>query len=136
MHVVLKPSPSVSHKYRVILPSKRAIDFGQKSVQYYTDHGDARLMRAHLIRKGAVIPKKLRIETNRSEIHRGMLGVDKSEKEDWEDFFRAEYWERWMLLSYPDVNKSKLYMTMTKGVLFMPQSEDLWFCEDSIFKDL
>ncbi len=136
MHVVLKPSPSVSHKYRVILPSKRAIDFGQKGVQYYTDHGDARLMRAHLIRKGAVIPKKLRIETNHREIHRGMLGVDESEKEDWEDFFRAEYWERWMLLSYPDVNKSKLYMTMTKGVLFMPQPEDLWFCEDSIFKDL
>jgi len=93
MHVVLKPSPSVTHKYRVILPSKRALDFGQKGVQYYTDHGDARLMRAHLIRKGAVI--------------------------HWEDFFRAEYWERWMLLSYPDVNKAKLYMTMTKGVLFM-----------------
>src|SRR5210317_1942808 len=80
MHVVLKPSPSVVHKYRVILPSKRAIDFGKKSVQYYTDHGDAHLMRAHLIRKGAVIPKKLRIETNHHEIHRGMLAVDESER--------------------------------------------------------
>jgi len=117
----------VTHKYRVILPSKRAIDFGQKSVQYYPDHGDARLMRAHLIRKGAIIPKKLRIETNHHEIHRGMLMVDESDKEDWEDYFRADFWERWMLLSYPDVNKAKLYMTMQKGVLFMPQPEDLWF---------
>jgi hypothetical protein len=135
MHVVLKPSPSVSHKYRVILPSKRAIDFGQKGVQYYPDHGDARLMRAHLIRKGAVIPKKLRIETNHHEIHRGMLGVDESEKEDWEDYFRADFWERWMLLSYPDVNKAKLFMTMQKGVLFIPTPNDFLFCKED-FKDL
>ena len=127
MHVVLRPSPSVSHKYRVILPTKRAIDIGKKGVEHYPDHGNARLMRAHLIRKGAIIPKELRIETNPYEIHRGMLGIDKSEEEDWEDYFRAEYWERWILWSYPDVNKAKLYMTMTKGVLFMPHPEDFWF---------
>ena len=126
MHVVLKPSPSVSHKYRVILPSKRAIDFGQKGVQYYPDHCDARLMRAHLIRKGAVIPKKLWIETNHHEIHRGMLGVDESDKEDWEDYFRADFWERWVLLSYPDVNKAKL---------FIPTPNDFLFCKED-FKDL
>jgi len=85
------------------------------------------VLRAHLIRKGAIIPKKLRIETNQYEIHRGMLMVDESEQEDWEDFFRAEYWERWMLWSYPDINKAKLFMTMQKGMLFMPQPEDLWF---------
>ena len=135
MHVVLKPSPSVSHKYRVILQTKRTIDFGQKGIQHYPDHGNARLMRAHLLRKGAVIPKELRVETNLHEIHRGMLGVDKSDQEDWEDFFRAEYWERWILWSYPDVNKAKLFMTMTKGVLFMPRPEDLWFCNEE-FKDL
>lgn len=127
MHVTLTPSPSVTHKYRVVLPSKRAIDFGQKGTQHYIDHGDPRLMRAHLIRKGAVIPKKLRIETNPLEIHRGMLMVDESAEEDWEDYFRAEYWERWMLWSYPDVNKAKLFMTMNKGMLFMPTPEDFWF---------
>ena len=78
MHVVLKPSPSVAHKYRVILPSKRAIDFGKKNVQYYPDHGDARLMRAHLIRKEAVIPKKLRVETDHHEIPRSMLAIAES----------------------------------------------------------
>jgi hypothetical protein len=132
MHVVLRPSPSVTHKYRVTLPNQRAIDFGQKGFQHYVDHGNPRLMRAHLIRKGAVIPKELRIETNLLEIHRGMLMVDKSAEEDWEDFFRAEYWERWLLWSYPDVNKAKLFMTMNKGMLFMPTKEDLWFCEKNV----
>lgn len=127
MHVLFQPSPSVTHKYRVVLPSKRAIDFGQVGIQHYPDHKNPKLMRAHLLRKGAVIPKKLRIETDPMEIHRGMLMVDESQKEDWEDFFRAEYWERWMLWSYTDVNKAKLFMTMNKGVLFMPTPEDLWF---------
>ena len=127
MHVILQPSPSVAHKYRVILPSKRAIDFGSKGTQHYIDHGSPRLMRAHLLRKGAIIPKELRTETNQMNIHLGMLRVKESTKEDWEDYFHPEYWERWMLLSYRDVNKAKLFMTMTKGVLFMPHSEDLWF---------
>jgi hypothetical protein len=58
-----------------------------------------------------------------------MLAVDDSTKEDWDDFFRAEYWERWLLSSYPDINKAKFYMTMSKGILFMPQPEDFWYCK-------
>jgi hypothetical protein len=127
MHVVLQPSPSVAHKYRVILPNKRAIDFGKKHVEYYVDHGNPRLMRAQLLRKGAILPKNLRIERDQYEIHRGMLKVNESSTEDWEDFFRDEYWERWLLHAYPNISKAKLYMTMSQGVLFMPQCEDLWF---------
>ena len=127
MHVVFQPSPSITHKYRVTLPSKRAIDFGERGVQYYPDHGNPRLMRAQLLRKGAIIPKELRIERNQSQIHREMLQIKESSKEDWEDFFRSEYWERWLLYTYPDINKAKLYMTMSQGILFMPQAEDLWF---------
>ena len=128
MHVVLQPSPSITHKYRVTLPSKRVIDFGERGVQYYPDHGNPRIMRAQLLRKGAIIPKELRIERNQSQIHREMLQIKESSKEDWEDFFRDEYWERWLLYTYPDINKAKLYMTMSQGILFMPQAEDLWFC--------
>jgi len=127
MHVVLQPSPSITHKYRVILPSKRAIDFGESGVQHYIDHGNPRLMRAHLIRKGAIIPKKLRIERDPYEIQNEMLKIKESSKEDWEDFFRAEYWERWILWTYPSVTKAKINMTMRQGILFMPVSEDLWF---------
>jgi len=127
MHVVLQPSPSITHKYRVILPSKRAIDFGESGVQHYIDHGNPRLMRAHLLRKGAIIPKKLRIERDPYEIQNEMLKIRESSKEDWEDFFRAEYWERWILWTYPSVTKAKINMTMRQGILFMPVSEDLWF---------
>ena len=127
MYVVLKPSPSVTHKYRVILPNKRIIDFGERGVQQYPDHGNPRLMRAQLLRKGAIIPKELRIETEQYEIHKGMLKIKESSKEDWEDFFQAEYWERWVLHTYPNVDKAKLYMTMSQGILFMPTPEDLRF---------
>jgi hypothetical protein len=92
-------------------------------------------MRAQLLRKGAIIPKELRIETNPYEIQKEMLKIRESSKEDWEDFFRAEYWERWILWSYPNVNKAKLSMTMSHGILFMPRAEDLWFCQDDL-KDL
>ena len=129
MHVVLKPSPSVTHKLRVTLPNQRSIDFGQKGVEHYIDHGNPRLMRAHLIRKGAIIPKELRIETDPYEIQREMLRVKESTEEDWEDFVRAEYWERWLLWSYPNLNKAKLFMTMRHGMLFMPTQEAMWFCD-------
>ena len=127
MYVVIQPSPTVTHKLRVILPNKRSIDFGEKGVQYYTDHGNARLMRAHLLRKGAIIPKEMRIERDQYQIQRDMLKIKESTQEDWEDFFRAEYWERWILHTYPNVDKAKLYMTMSQGILFMPTPEDLWF---------
>lgn len=132
MHVVLKPSPSINHRYRIVLPNQQSIDFGKNDASYYSDHGNPRVMRAQLLRKGAIIPKKLRIERDPYEIHREMLKIDKSEKEDWEDIFGEEYWERWVLWSYPTVEKAKLFMVMNKGILFMPTSESLWFCKDEI----
>ena len=130
MHVVLKPSPSVTHKYRVMLPNKRAVDFGTLGSPDFTEHGNPKLMRAHLLRKRAIIPKELRIETDPQEIQRGMLHVDTSTEEDWDDEFRAGYWERWLLWSYADINHAKLFMTMRKGILFMPTEENMWFCDN------
>jgi len=130
MHVVLQPSPSVAHKLRITLPNQRSIDFGDRGVQHYIDHGNPKLMRAHLIRKGAIIPKELRIETDPYEIQREMLKIKRSDQEDWDDYFRADYWERWLLWSYPTLTKAKLFMTMQKGILFMPTKEDFWYCND------
>ena len=132
MHFVLQPSPSVTHRYRVTLPNQRTIDFGDRGIKYYPDHGNPRLMRAQLLRKGAIIPKELRVEGDPGEIHRGMLRIKESSKEDWEDFFRAEYWERWILHTHTSVTKAKLSMVMSHGILFMPTPEDLWFCKDEI----
>jgi len=88
-------------------------------------------MRAHLLRRGAVMPKKVRVETDPYEIHRGMLMINESTKEDWDDYFRADYWERWILWSYPNVHHAKLFMTMKKGILFMPTKEDFWYCDNN-----
>ena len=125
MRVLLQPSPSVSHKYRVFLPDRRALDFGIKSVRHYPDHGNPSLMRTHLLRKGAVVPEKVRLETDAFEIHREMLKIHESSMEDWNDPFVSDYWERWILWSYPSVEKAKLYMTMHQGVLFVRGPGDL-----------
>ena len=120
MHVILKPSPSVTHRYRVTLPCKRSIDFGKNGVDYYVDHGNPRIMRAQLLRKGAILPKEVRIERDPYEIHRGMLKVKESTMEDWDTYLSQDFWERWLLMSYPDMHKSKLWMATQEGVLFMP----------------
>ena len=127
MHVVLQPSPSVAHKYRVLLPNKRAVDFGQVDFRDYTEHGNPKIMRAHLLKRGAIVPSEVRAEANPYEIHRGMLMSDTSDQEDWDDYFSTDYWERWLLWSYPTVDQAKLWMTMRKGVLFMPTPESMWF---------
>lgn len=129
MHVVLKSSPSVCHKYRVVLPNKRAVDFGSTEQPDFTDHKNPRLMRAYLIRRGAILSKNLRIETDPVEIQRGMLQIDRSSKEDWDNPYTREYWERWLLWSYTNIEHAKLFMTMRKGMSFMPMSENFWYCD-------
>jgi len=127
MHVVLKSSPTLTHKYRVTLPNKKTIDIGSMDSPDYTDHRDPGMMRVHLLEKGAQIPRELRLETDPYEIHRGMLYVVTSTEENWEDPFRVGYWERWLLWSYPNVNQAQLWMTMQKNILFMPTEEAMWF---------
>uniref|UniRef100_A0A6C0JX64 Uncharacterized protein n=1 Tax=viral metagenome TaxID=1070528 RepID=A0A6C0JX64_9ZZZZ len=124
MRVVFKPSPSVSHKYRVVLPSKVAFDIGSIHTEDYTDHKNTRLMRAHLIRRGAKIPREVRIETDENEIHRGMLHVNESYNEDWDDPHNKLFWDRWLLWSYTNVEHSKLWLAMRHGILFMPYDDN------------
>lgn len=127
MHIILKPSPCIAHKYRVILPNHRWVDFGAKTEKDYTDHKNPRLMRARLLRHGAVVSRKVRVERDPAEIHREMLYVTTSRTEDWDDMFSEEYWNRWLLFTYPTVHQAKLFMTMRQGVLFMPVVEDGWY---------
>jgi hypothetical protein len=125
--VLLQPSPSVANLYRVIFHNnKRVIDFGDVKVPYYPHHQNPKIMRAQLLRKGAVIPEKLRKETDLVEIHREMLKIRNSSSEDWNDIYSPEFWERWVLLSHTSVTKSKLSMTMSHGILFVPSAQGLW----------
>lgn len=129
MHVVLRPSPSRAHRYRVTLPGKRQIDFGSTLSEAYVDHKDPVRMRMELHVRGAVIPESVRNEMDPHEIHREMLSVDRSVKYDWESELSADYWDRWLLQSYPTVEQAKLYMTMRKGILFMPFEDGFFYCD-------
>lgn len=118
MSILLLPSPSVNRRYRVVLPEKIQLDFGDVNRRYYIDHKSPTLMRKSLIRRGAIIPQDVLKEKDYFEIHRKMLKVEKSHKEDWESIYSEEFWDRWLLMSYDDMRKSKLFLTMTKGVTF------------------
>lgn len=131
MYVVFNKSPSVAHKYRVTLPNHRFVDFGSRREYDYTDHQNSSVMRSQLIRRGAIVPEEVRLETDPAEIHREMLHITKSTKEDWEDIYSRNYWERWMLYSYPTINQSKLWMTMKHGFLFMPLPENFFYCGEN-----
>jgi len=127
MHVVLKSSPSVRHHYRVELPNKRAVDFGVKGEASYMTHRDPYLVRAHLIEHGGVMSDEIREQSDPAELHRSLLWVENSLTEDWDDIYAREYWERWLLWSFPTLHQAKLFMTMRKGFLFMPNQEDMWY---------
>lgn len=129
MHAVLCPSPSRFHRYRVILPNKQ-VDFGSKTVQAYVDHRDPVRMRLELHMRGAVIPDSVRNETDALKIQHGMLMVDHSLKYDWSDVQSSDYWDRWLLQSYPTVEMAKLYMTMRQGILFLPLEYTTFTIED------
>lgn len=129
MHVTLTQSPAVNYRYRVILPNKRALDFGVRQGQNdYTVHRDPMLMRHQLAERGGKIPYDVRMETDPHEIHRSMLYVDQSTREDWDDPHSRDFWDRWLLMSYPTVHQAKLFMTMRKGMLFMPTSDNFFYC--------
>lgn len=126
MKIVFKPSPSVTHKYRVVFPDRRAIDFGVKGGHDYTTHGNPMLVRDHILDHGGIIPMHSLVETDPHKVHRAMLEVDKSTKEDWTDVYSKDYWERWLLWTYPNVEHAKLFLTMRQNHLFMPHEDTFY----------
>jgi len=124
------------HRYRVVLPNKKhetrsafsnpecIIDFGCYKTLAYVDHKDPVRMRLELHLRGACIPKAIRDETDDGNIQRMMLMVDTSTKYDWSDAWSADYWDRWLLQSYPTMEMAKLYMSAYQNVSFMPLDED------------
>jgi len=131
MQVIFKQSPSVAHKYQVTLPNKIQIHFGKINVHDYTDHKDPMMMRKQLIARGGMVPLSVRSEKDKYEVHREMLLVKTSAQEDWDDVNTTEYWERWLLYSYPTLHQSKLWMTMREGILFSPCADDFFYLRET-----
>ena len=129
MHVILNKSPAVDYSYRVVLPNKRSIDFGSSKVEYYTSHKNPGIMRKQLADRGAKIPYDLRMEEDPHEIQLSMLFVDSCIGENWGDMNTRDFWVRWLLMSYPTMTQAKLFMTMRKGVLFMPTADNFFYVD-------
>jgi hypothetical protein len=123
MYASITASPVIHCKYRVTLANKQSIDFGAMDIPDFTEHRNSALMREHLVRKGAIVPNKVLLETDPVEIQRGMLYVNESSNENWEDVHTEEYWDRWLLWSYTDINLAKMWMTMRNDILFVPSLE-------------
>ena len=119
--VKLIKSPSVKHKYRVIFPDKRAIDFGAKGYSDYTIHKNPVRMRAYVVRHGGIVSKRVRKEEDARTIHREMLRVDKSMKETWtvSGLYTAGFWSRWLLWSFPSLSQAKMFMASTFKLRFV-----------------
>lgn len=75
----LTKSPSVSKKFRVILPDGRKVDFGAKGYSDYTIHKDKERMKRYLIRH--------------------------QKRENWtkSGVATAGFWSRWILWSEPNL---------------------------------
>lgn len=118
MIVTLIPSPYAVYKHRVILPNQKIIDFGRTNIVDYTEHQDPRQVRRYLLERGAVVPEELRFEKNFKKVHEGMLMVDSSRYENWNNFEDPKYWERWLLWSQPSILEAQIWLTMKDNILF------------------
>lgn len=103
--ITLVRSPKKDKKFRVVLPSGKTVDFGQKGYSDFTLHKTPKRMRSYVQRHGGLIPKSTMDETNPTKITERMLRVTKSDKERWgrKDIDTAGFWSRWLLWSHPTI---------------------------------
>lgn len=107
MKVKLIKSPKSTKKFRVIFEDGSKVDFGARGYTDYTKHRNPLRMRSYVDRHGGVVPKKILKETSPSKVHRMMLGVSRSTKENWSDPKTAGFWSRWLLWSDPTLNGAR-----------------------------
>ena len=113
MRVKIIKSPDRKKKFRAVLEDGRTVDFGASGYSDYTKHKNPSRMRSYVLRHGGQIPKRIVAERQPAMIHRMMLNVDRSDKEDWKmsGIGGAGFWSRWYLWSQPnfvDVNRFML----------------------------
>ena len=108
----LSKSPKSDKKFRISVPDGKSVDFGAKGYSDYTIHKNPSRMRLYVQRHGGKIPKKLKEVSIDSVIQNKMLGVAKSDKEDWSKngIHTAGFWSRWLLWSYPSLSQAKRFI--------------------------
>ena len=118
MRVRIIRSPNTTKKFRAILEDGRTVDFGASGYSDYTKHKNPSRMRSYVLRHGGQIPKRIVAERQPAMIHRMMLNVDKSDKEDWKlsGIGGAGFWSRWYLWSQPNFGDVNRFMLKRFGI--------------------
>ncbi len=118
MRVRIIRSPDSKKKFRAILEDGRTVDFGASGYSDYTKHKNPSRMRSYVLRHGGQIPKRIVAERQPAMIHRMMLNVDKSDKEDWKlsGIGGAGFWSRWYLWSQPNFGDVNRFMLKRFGI--------------------
>jgi hypothetical protein len=118
MRVRIIRSPNTTKKFRAILEDGRTVDFGASGYSDYTKHKNPSRMRSYVLRHGGQIPKRIVAERQPAMIHRMMLNVDRSDKEDWKlsGIGGAGFWSRWYLWSQPNFGDVNRFMLKRFGI--------------------
>lgn len=121
MRVRLRKSPRLEKKFRVTFNNGKSVDFGGKGYTDYTKHKDPLRMRSYVIRHGGFVPYIVQKQTNSKLVHKNMLDVTKSDKENWgkSGLYTAGFWSRWLLWSYPTLEEAKKFMSKKFGLTFV-----------------
>jgi hypothetical protein len=120
MRVNIIKSPDRKKKFRVVLEDGRTVDFGASGYSDYTKHKNPSRMRSYVLRHGGRVPKRTIAERDPVRIHKMMLNVTSSDKEDWKlsGIGRAGFWSRWYLWGHPSFEGAKKIITKKFGVTF------------------
>ena len=118
MRVHLKKSPRFDKKFRVTFENGKIVDFGGKGYTDYTKHKDPLRMGSYVIRHGGYVPHIVQKQTDRSLVHKNMLDVTRSDKENWtkSGIYTAGFWSRWLLWSYPTLEGAKTTICKKLGL--------------------
>ena len=121
MRVHLKKSPRFDKKFRVTFENERVIDFGAKGHSDYTIHKDPMRMRSYVSRHGGFIPYIVRQHKDPKFVHETMLDVNRSDRENWgkTGIYTAGFWSRWLLWSYPDLERAKKFTSKKFDLVFL-----------------
>lgn len=118
MEVQLSKSNNKSKKFRIIFEDNTRLDFGGKGYSDYTIHKSPARMRLYVRRHGGVMKDTLSELRDDKKIHKEMLTVDTSVKENWsaDGFSTAGFWSRWLLWSHPSLSQSIDYVEKKFGI--------------------
>ena len=103
--ILLKKLHSGEKKFVAIFPDGKKVRFGAAGASDYTIHRDPERMARYVKRHGGRETK----ETEPRKIHKDMLTVLRSKKEDWSPktgIFKAGFFSRWVLWSQPSLTKA------------------------------